>query len=87
MDIPSGSRSRRRAILAGFWFTILARRVSSVAWVRTGDALNDSWDKNDPKDAQVILHMLQIGLVQFFHDCWLFTPVSDPLPAAVFPEI
>jgi hypothetical protein len=30
--------------------------------------LHNSWDKNDPKDAQVILHMLEIGAVQFFHD-------------------
>lgn len=26
------------------------------------------WDKNDPKDAQVILHMMQIGNEQFYHD-------------------
>ncbi len=31
-------------------------------------ALNNSWDKNDPKDAQVILHMMQIGNEQFYHD-------------------
>lgn len=35
--------------------------VSSVALARTREALNNSWDKNDPKDAQVILHMMQIG--------------------------
>lgn len=46
--------------------------VSSVALARTREALNNSWDKNDPKDAQVILHMLQIGLVQFFHDPLVF---------------
>ena len=32
--------------------------VSSVALARTREALHNSWDKNDPKDAQVILHML-----------------------------
>jgi len=37
------------------------RLVSSVALARTREALNNSWDKNDPKDAQVILHMMQIG--------------------------
>lgn len=42
--------------------------VSSVALARTREALHNSWDKNDPKDAQVILHMLQIGAVQIFHD-------------------
>jgi transposase len=42
--------------------------VSSVSLARTREALHNSWDKNDPKDAQVILHMLEIGAVQFFHD-------------------
>jgi transposase len=42
--------------------------VSSVALARTREALHNSWDKNDPKDAQVILHLLRIGAVQFFHD-------------------
>lgn len=42
--------------------------VSSVALARTREALHNSWDKNDPKDAQVILHMLEIGAVQFYHD-------------------
>ena len=41
--------------------------VSSVGLVRTREALHNRWDKNDPKDAQVILHMLEIGGVQFFH--------------------
>ncbi|MEQ8784291.1 MAG: IS110 family transposase [Roseibium album] len=44
------------------------RLVSSVALARTREALHNSWDKNDPKDAQVILHMLEIDAVQFFHD-------------------
>jgi len=48
------------------------RLVSSVALARTREALHNSWDKNDPKDAQVILHMLQIGAVQFFHDPLVF---------------
>jgi transposase len=42
--------------------------ISSVGLARTREALHNSWDKNDPKDAQVILHMLQIGAVQVFHD-------------------
>lgn len=49
---------------AGF----VLKLVSSVALARTREALHNSWDKNDPKDAQVILHMLEIGAVQFFHD-------------------
>jgi transposase len=50
--------------------------VSSVALARTREALHNSWDKNDPKDAQVILHMLQIGAVQVFHDP-LLSGVND----------
>ena len=42
--------------------------VSSVALARTREALHNSWDKNDPKDAQVILHMMSIGAEQFYHD-------------------
>ena len=40
------------------------RLVSSVALARTREALHNGWDKNDPKDAQVILHMLRIGATQ-----------------------
>ena len=43
-------------------------RVSSVALARTQEALHNSWDKNDPKDAQVILHRIEIGNEQFCHD-------------------
>ncbi|GGW45498.1 hypothetical protein GCM10011452_37030 [Gemmobacter lanyuensis] len=42
--------------------------VSSVALARTREALHNNWDKNDSKDAQVILRMLEIGAVQVFHD-------------------
>jgi transposase len=42
--------------------------ISSVAASRTREAMFNSWDKNDPKDAQVILHMLQTGLTQTYHD-------------------
>jgi transposase len=42
--------------------------ISSVAASRTREAMYNSWDKNDPKDAQVILHMLQTGLTQTYHD-------------------
>ncbi len=42
--------------------------VSSVALGRTRAALHNSGDKNDAKNAQVILHMLEIGAIQAFHD-------------------
>lgn len=42
--------------------------VSSVTLARTREALNNSWDKNDPKDALAILHIMQIGNEQFYHD-------------------
>ena len=32
------------------------------------DALHNGWDKNDPKDAQVVLHMLASGQVQRYYD-------------------
>ena len=44
------------------------KRVSSVALARTRQALHNSWDKNDPKDAQVILQTMEIGDEQFYHD-------------------
>lgn len=44
------------------------RLISSVALARTREALHNGWDKNDPKDAQVMLHMLQIGATQRYHD-------------------
>ncbi len=44
------------------------RLVSSFALARTREALHNGWDKNDPKDAQVILHMLRIGATQRYHD-------------------
>ena len=42
--------------------------VSLVSLAHTHESLHKSWDKNDSKDAQVILHMMEIGAVQFFHD-------------------
>jgi len=42
--------------------------ISSLASARTREALHNSWDKNDPKDAQVILHLLKTGVVQTYHD-------------------
>src|SRR5947209_1723834 len=44
------------------------RLVSSLAVARTREALHNSWDKNDPKDAQVILHLLRTGATQRFYD-------------------
>lgn len=44
------------------------RSVSSIAVARTREALHNSWDKNDPKDAQVILHLLRNGNTQRFYD-------------------
>jgi len=44
------------------------RLISSLAAARTREALYNSWDKNDPKDAQVILHMLKTGMTQTYCD-------------------
>ncbi len=53
-----------RLLAAGFEL----RLISSVALARTREALHNGWDKNDSKDAQVILHMLQIGATQRYVD-------------------
>jgi len=44
------------------------RLISSMALARTQEALHNGWAKNDPKDAQVILHMLQIGATMVYQD-------------------
>lgn len=44
------------------------RLISSVSMARTREALYNSWDKNDPKDAQVLLYMLALGQSQRFYD-------------------
>jgi len=47
---------------------VALRLVSSVALARTREALHNGWDKNDSKDAQVILHMPRIGATQHYYD-------------------
>jgi len=42
--------------------------VSSVAAARFREAMCNSWDKNDPKDAPVILGMLKQDQVLHYHD-------------------
>lgn len=44
------------------------RLISSLAVARTRDALYNSWDKNDPKDTQVLLHLLKTEVTQRYHD-------------------
>lgn len=44
------------------------RFVSSIAVARTREALYNTWDKNDPKDAQVVLHLLKNGTTQTYVD-------------------
>jgi transposase len=44
------------------------RLIASLAVARTRDALYNSWDKNDPKDTQVLLHLLKTGISQRYHD-------------------
>jgi hypothetical protein len=64
---PTGNYHRglaHRLIAAGFE----ARLISSMALARTREALHNGWDKNDPKDAQVILHMLRIGASTVYND-------------------
>jgi transposase len=44
------------------------RLIPTLALARTREAMNNSWDKNDPRDAQVILHLLKTGLSQTWCD-------------------
>lgn len=44
------------------------RLISSLAAARTRDARYNSWDKNDPKDTHVLLHLLKTGGSQRYHD-------------------
>lgn len=53
-----------RLVQAGFDVQL----VSSVALARTREALHNGWDKNDPKGAQVVLHMPRIGTAKPYHD-------------------
>lgn len=53
-----------RLLQAGF----AVRLISSVALARAREALHNGWDKNDPKDAQVMLHMIRIGASQLYQD-------------------
>lgn len=52
------------------------RLVSSLAGARYREAMFNSWDKNDPKDAAVILALLKQGVTQHYHDP-LITGVHD----------
>jgi transposase len=42
--------------------------VSSVAGARLREAVFNSWDKNDPKDATAILRLLKQGMTQRYYD-------------------
>ena len=53
-----------RLLSAGFSVHL----ISSVALARTREARHNGWDKNDPKDAQVMLYMLAAGQVQRYYD-------------------
>jgi transposase len=64
---PTGNYHRTlayRLITEGFD----VRLISSVACARYRDAQFNSWDKNDPKDAAVLLALLKQGLTQRYVD-------------------
>jgi transposase len=57
---PTGDYHRPLAYLlgqAGFQLSL----VSPLAVARTREAMYNTWDKNDPKDAQVILQLMKTG--------------------------
>jgi hypothetical protein len=47
----------------------MSRRMSSSP-DSTCEALHNGWDKNDPKDARVIPHLLWIGAAKPYHAPW-----------------
>ena len=64
---PTGDYHRpiaNRLLTAGFEVV----SISSVAQARFREVMFNSWDKNDPKDAAVILEMLKQGRTQRFVD-------------------
>ena len=73
-----GGRSRAGLEPTGDYHRAIAHRllqagievvsISSVAQSRYREVLFNSWDKNDPKDASVILQMLKQGCVQVYVD-------------------
>lgn len=64
---PTGDYHRAIAYaLAQAQFEV--RLASSLACARVREALFNSWDKNDRKDARVILHLLAQGMTEPFHE-------------------
>ena len=64
---PTGDYHRTlsyRLLAEGFEVVL----VSSVAGARLREAIFNSWDKNDPKDAQVIMRLLKQGMTQRYCD-------------------
>lgn len=64
---PTGDYHRpiaHRLLVEGFEVV----SINSVAQARYREAMFNSWDKNDPKDAAVILEMLRRGAVQRYVD-------------------
>ncbi len=45
--------------------------ISSLSLARTREAIHNSWDKNDPKDAQVMVHLLKTGIKQRYYDTFI----------------
>lgn len=66
IDAPGDKRRRRLQILNNR--VEYDRLISSLARARTREALHNSWDKSDPKDAQVMPHMPKIQATQRYRD-------------------
>ena len=48
--------------------SLKVRLIPTLALARTREAMHNSWDKNDPEDALVILYLLKAGLSQSWHE-------------------
>ena len=64
--------------------------IASLAVARTREAMHNSWDKNDPKDAQVLLHRTHPGKCRvdlcrlLTHSLPLYFPEIELLPCHSF---
>ena len=52
------------------------RLISAIATARTREVQYNSWDKNDTKDAGVILYLLKSGITQYYYEPLLHNTID-----------
>jgi hypothetical protein len=51
-----------------WWKLVPSLQTNLLTDRRELEATDNSWDKSDPKDAQVLLHLLWTGVIQHYQD-------------------